>query len=178
MILKRLNEAILKYLRETEEKQRLDITIDTSEGILVESDNTVYANYKFKKLKDDIEAKWKELKSLTRANKIKLSGSKSAQEAIQLLPEYKEAVETWNKTVTELQKEWTKVVEDGIYAPTSDDKRLDELAEKGWDIEKLFNLNQPAGKYLTTYQHIEQALRTVKDTLKYPDERKLLQVGV
>lgn len=178
MRIKKINEAISRYLKEDIEKRKLDVNIDTSKGILVDTDSTVFAHYTFKELKDDIEDKWKELRSLTRVNKIKLSGSKNAQEAIQLLPEYKEAVETWNKTVTDLQKEWTKVVQDGIYAPTSDDKRLDELAEKGWKIEKLFNLNQPAGKYLTTYRHIEQALETVKDTLRYPDERKLLQVGV
>lgn len=89
----------------------------------------------------------------------------------------KKAVDTWNKTVSELQKEWTKVVEEGIYAPTRNDERLDDLAQKGWEIEKLFNLNQPAGKYLTVYRNIQRALDKIKDTLKY-DDRRLIQVGV
>ena len=176
MNIKQLNESLLKCLKEAE-RQKLDVYIDTTKGVLVEDGTTVFAHYNFKELNDDIEHKWKELKTLSRANKIKLSGPKNVQEAIQLLPEYKKAVDTWNKTVSELQKEWTKVVEEGIYVPTRDDERLDDLAEKGWQIEKLFNLDQPAGKYLTVYRNIQRALDKIKDTLKY-DDRQLIQVGV
>ena len=172
---KKFNETI----EQATAGQKLDVHLQTKwgnpgheqEGIHVWTDSTLFIMESYKTIisPKELTAKMKKVASLCREMGIKLQGRKHFNEVIGLYDEAKEQCDTINKTIDELKADWEKIVADGVYIPTSDNKAIDAATHKRWDMEKLTYRNTAYSRYNAMTYGLDREIEKLEDHKKYND---------
>lgn len=183
MDIKQLNESIRNLLEDEQlhltntvipEKHKLELEYNFDNGVSVSCHDaaTNYINKKFLTLLDEkeVRAKYKELLALCKEMGIKVKGKKNVEDAFATYPQYKAGIEKYNEGVEKLQQIWKKIVEEGIYAPTRDDKRLDDAYEFEWSIDPLLHGNGPIHKFRNLAKRIEDNIREIQYQKEHPND--------
>ena len=185
MDISKINEQLSNLLEEIEgeqlnltntyvpEKHQLKLEYNFDNGVSVSCHDaaTNFIQKKFLPLLDEkeVRAKYKELLSLCKEMGIKVKGKKNAEAKFATYPQYKAGIEKYNSGVEELQKIWKKIVEEGIYAPTTDDKRLDNAYELEWSIDPLLYQSGPIHTFKDLAKRIDDNLRELTYQKEHTD---------